>query len=390
MKRCVVFVVASLFLGCVLCWVGAFAVHAWSFETGRLVVTLTDVDGLPITNATVSTRTLNRLCPNAGVYESHYTTTTVPTDSNGVADVSFRFIDPYFDWYVNTPSHHSSEVRGQGECFKADVVESDYMNIDTNSVQGLAMYNELKNLAANDDIEGYLKKFEPKSVAYSSKIIHRSLGGFYPKHDPRPMFAYRAAFLPPRLPNGQEVVESNGVRAVVYPSVEFDMKRNGFLPPYGRKGAWGEIADFRIERHAVVTNGVVDFRGRMVFAPGCGFYKGVMTSSPSFPSVYEADTNAVYLPVLEFSVLRDATTERVLSSTDMLSTNEYMVLRTRMSVDEDGQTNGWHYAKILGLFRVEREFQFNELVFNPRFGDANLEFDSERNLAGFRGDGCRP
>ena len=88
----------------------AASANGRSFQTGHFVMTLTDNESRPITNATVYVKTLNRTGLAAGAYDSHYTTFSAMTDTNGVADVSFQFLTSHFDWWVDTPSHHSKAV----------------------------------------------------------------------------------------------------------------------------------------------------------------------------------------------------------------------------------------------------------------------------------------
>ncbi|MGN0846458.1 MAG: hypothetical protein ACI4RA_03635, partial [Kiritimatiellia bacterium] len=58
-------------------------VHAggWSAQTGHFVVTLTDKEARPITNATVYVETLKKLGLGMGTYRSHYTTFSNQTDA---------------------------------------------------------------------------------------------------------------------------------------------------------------------------------------------------------------------------------------------------------------------------------------------------------------------
>ncbi|MGN0846777.1 MAG: hypothetical protein ACI4RA_05270, partial [Kiritimatiellia bacterium] len=160
--------------------------------------------------------------------------------------------------------------------------------------------------------------------------------------------------------------------------------------PYNHRRYIGKVADFSVERHYVVTNGVSDYYGRLTFAPGCGAYKCVKTGDASFPSTYGADPDADYQRKFEYHVTRNVSTDEVVWHRSLLETNEYMVIRTRMSVAANGATNGWHYAKILGQVRVNKYFAFEEAVFNPKLNDTNLEFKSGENLAGSRGDGWLP
>ena len=95
--------------------------------TGHLIVSFTDKKtGGPITNIIVTVETLNCLGPNAGVYESHYTKTSAMTDSN--------------------------------------------------TIDGLAKYNELKALDDDGDYIGYAAKFEPESVTHTTNAVYRADG----------------------------------------------------------------------------------------------------------------------------------------------------------------------------------------------------------------------
>ena len=162
--------------------------HAQTAHTGHLIVSLTDREtGEPITNATVTVRCQTEF--NLGrTLDSYFTRTTSKADSNGVANVAFQFYCPDFNWWVGSPTHycHRYRVGARDEQFGCVVEESDYLNIDTNTVQGLAMYNELVQLDNNNDYLGFVAKFEPKSVTYTNNVVLRS-ASFYPKRNPRPL-----------------------------------------------------------------------------------------------------------------------------------------------------------------------------------------------------------
>lgn len=360
-------------------------VNARNFREGHFIMTLTDKEANPITNATVYVKTLNRTGLAAGAYDSHYTTFSAQTDSHGVADVAFQFLTSHFDWWLDTPSHHSGEVGFQSDHLSPTIVRSDYWNPDTNTVEGLVRYNELKALDEAGDYEAYARKFEHKSITYASNTVYKSLS-FYPKRNPQPMYAY-GDMCGLKLPTTKVATTNDGVEIVKYSTVSIDLK-NGVVVPYTEDGRPDE--DFYLERYSVVTNGVKNFYGRMCFRPGCGAYKGTKRDETSFPSIYEADTNAQYLSQIEFSSVRDVRTGEVVSMRHLLEENEYLVMRTRIEVGQDGQTNGWHYLKMLGPVSVRREFVFDQTVFNPRLNDANLEFDVQENLAGSRGQSRWP
>ena len=125
---------------------GCSVLHASALKTGHLIVTLTDKEtGGPITNATVTVRSciVSSMGPTL---DSHYRNTSAQANSNGIADVEFEFQSNMFDWWVSSPTHHCAGSRSPYEHFNAVVVPSAYTHINTNTVEGLAKYNELKAL----------------------------------------------------------------------------------------------------------------------------------------------------------------------------------------------------------------------------------------------------
>ena len=368
---------ASMLSGCVVA-------NARMPHTGHLFVALTDREsGRPITNATVTVRTQTEF--NLGrTLESHFTKTSAQSDSNGVAHVLFTFYDSDFTWRVDAPSHFNGRFgSGYGrEEFGRIAEDSDYMGIDTNTVQGLAMYNELVQLYNNDYL-GFVAKFNPKSVAYTNSVIHRSVC-LTPKHNPQPMYAYGGCamdFLPMADPTP---IETNGVEVMRYKPVDFDMKDNLRLPTkanYQRRlhTPAGHVSDFHIERFYMNTNGVETQYGWIEFAPGCGAYKRHTTGDPSFPTTYEADTNEVFLTRIPFEI--SSVSGQVVHVQRLLDEDEYMVLRTRVETNGAGEVTSCNYSKILGPLEIWDRIYFTSLIFNPRPNDSNLEFDTDNNLA---------
>lgn len=361
---------------------------ARSFTEGHLIMMLTDKELRPITNATVCVKTLNRTGLTAGVYPGHYTTFSAQTDTNGVADVSFQFLVSHFTWWLDTPSHHSEEIGFQSDHFSPTIVRSDYWDSETNTVEGLARYNELKALDEAGNHVAYAEKFQHKSVTYVSNTVHKSLS-FYPKRNPQPMYAY-GQWNRLRLPMTGVVVHTNGYAMTVYPQVAVDLKEGALLPPHNGGDVPGKVADFTLERYSVVTNGVKSFFGKIVFSPGCGAYKGFKTDDMSFPSVYSADENETYANEIDFHISRDVSTGETISCKQLVDTNEYLVVRSRCLSNSNGSPNGWHYSKILGRMCITSVLSVSQSVFNPQFNDTNLEFDVKENLAGSRGESRWP
>ncbi|MGN0853854.1 MAG: hypothetical protein ACI4Q3_10845 [Kiritimatiellia bacterium] len=362
--------------------VWSVVVNARAFRKGHFIVALTDNESRPITNATVYVKTLNRTGLTAGTYSSHYTTFSNHVNSTGVADVSFQFLTSHFDWWLETPEHHSSSVGFRSDHFMPTIIRSDYWNTNTNTAEGLARYNELKSLDEAGDYDAFAEKFESKRITYVSNTVYRSLS-FYPKRNPQPMYSYgdMCNLVLPRL--AHKTTNDNTIVSH-YPAVSVDLKE-GRLIEMGQNAPDDFVADFHLERCLVETNGVKNFYGRLYFEPGCGAYKGTKSSDESFPGVYEADTNHVFLSQLTFSTVWDADSDETISSRLILKRDEYMVLRTRMKIDENGATNGWHYSKIYGPILVRKKLLLNQSIFNPRFNDINLEFDVQENLADSHG-----
>lgn len=352
-------------------------------QNGNLTIVLSDIDGNPITNATVTVESKKLVLWGRGC-DDEYNYTSANSDSNGVASVDFRFYFPDFEWELKTPSHYSRRYNTPHECFRAEIEESDYVHIDTNTTAGAARERELKGILEGvesgdeSSLTNYIAKLQPKSVTYTDTSIRRSLS-FYPKRNPQPMYAYGEDD-DIALPRGRSEIPTNGYTVVVYPQAVVDLKDNKAVRSDVPIGI-SRDADFSIEQYMIETNGVYDVITRFKFADGCGAYRAKRAMDDSFPTLYAADTNAEFVAEYEFSTCSDSTTDELISQKRLLNDDECLVLRTRMSLSEDGMTNGWHYSKILGPICVGPSFSFRQSVFNPRLNDPNLEFDMDRNLA---------
>ena len=378
MSKLVYIGVSTMLAGCMM-------VNARSFHTGHLLVTLTDREtGGPITNATVTVRTQTKFSLSHTL-ESFFTKTSALSDTNGIAHVEFQFCDPDFRWWVRAPSHYNGRFgTGYGqESFDCIVEESDYHHIDTNTVQGLAMYNELVQLDRSNDYLGFAAKFNPKSVTYTNTVICRSVH-LTPKHNPKPMYAHRKSggiYLPRKT---SSAVTNNGIETVQYEPVNFDMKEGLVVcsePDYDFfvHGPTGKNSDFRIERFSVTTNNVTTVHGSIDFAPGGGAYIAQLPGDGHYPLIYEADTNVTFLSSIPFEY--SIVSGRVVQSSQLLSEEQCMVLKTRAATNEVGEVVSCNYSKIYGPMSISREVFFDAMMFNPTPNDTNLESDSNNNLA---------
>ena len=376
-------------IACIIILIGCLATNVWSARTGHLVVTLTDREtGAPITNAAVVV-VVDKIRSLSWHASPKYERTRGMTNADGVSDVEFTFYSNMFSWRVKTPSHYSQMFLIPGyERFGSVVEQSEYLDINTNSVDGLAKYNELVSLYNSGDYVGYLSKFQPKNVTYTSNVIFRS-ASFYPKHNPQPMCAYGdsdAVYLSMK----SSAIVTNGMEVLQYRPVDFDLKEC-LVVSYdpNRIDGWdapaGKVADFHVERFCVTTNGAKTTYGWIDFAPGCGAYKRNTTGDDSFPTTYEADTNATFLSRIPFEC--SSIGGKVVSIERILGNDEYMVLRTRVATNEFGVVTNCNYSKILGpMFISDHRYprdhvSFKSLIFNPTPNDPNLEYDLKNNLA---------
>ena len=355
-------------------------IYARAWHDGNFTVTLSDTEGSPITNATVTVKTSKDILWGRGC-DDEYNFILANSDTGGVASIDFKFCDPYFTWSLTTPTHYCQRYYTPNECFVFEADGDEYYNtIDTNTVEGLARYNEIFSVGEVDNYDSFtnfIAKFEPKSVTYTNRRIERFLK-FYPKRNPQPMYAYGEKDWPD-IPLTEATVEKDGYTLIVYPVVDFDLERlKAYVPT---ETNFGPRVDFRLERYYVETNGVANFYGRMVFAPGCGAYRCKQTGDASFPSCYVADTKAIFESHIDFCTIKDVSTGRRIASKRLAAEDEFVVMRTRMQTSLNGETNGWHYAKLLGPGRINGNLHFKQSVFNPRLNDTNLEFDMDHNLA---------
>ena len=365
MNKVAFIVVASLMAGCM-------AVNARTARTGHLIVSLTDREtGEPITNAMVKVRVqTKRSIGGHSAPQSSFAISDSKADSHGVANVKFKFYYSDFDWWVRSPTHYCHRYRlgARNEWLRGVIDERDYRNIDTNTVQGLAMYNELLQLDNN--------------------VVIRS-ASFYPKRNPRPMYAYGENY-DLYLSMKTSAIVTNGMEVMRYAPVDFDMKESlpvSYDPNHDDSwdGPAGKVADFRIERFKVITNGVTTTYGWIEFAPGCGAYKRSTTGDDSFPTTYEADTNEVFVSRIPFEC--SSVSGKVVRIERILERGEYMVLRTRVATNDVGAVTSCNYSKILGPMFVSDHWyprdhvSFQSMIFNPEPNDPNLEADLRSNLA---------
>lgn len=276
-----------------------------------------DDAGLIVSNAVISTNTQRDRLANLGHADSPQRKIIVLTDTNGCARIEFPCYSGEFSSYVSAMGFYPEHKK-----------------------------NLRFNYARDSVFFAHLLEHEKHLSFTMRKILN-----------PIPCFGYGAGEdFPFPLKNGR---------------FGFDMEKGDWTVPHGK----GEVADFILRREESngVYRAVLEFEG-----PFNGAYKQKQESSTSFKSTYRADTNHVYAQTMDIWTKKRMGKETVRSQ--FVSDEEYLVIRSRSVMDADGNLKSCNYSKIYGGITAYRYFQFMTMVFNPKKNDANLEFDTQRNL----------
>ena len=133
------------------------------------------------------------------------------------------------------------------------------------------------------------------------------------------------------------------------------------------------------------TNGCVV--GRIEFPENGGAYIRKKTGNKFFQSTYEADLTAEYITSIPIVFSSPEYNNAILQQMPILEEDEYMVVRSRVKCDNEGNILSANYSKILGYFDLGFKVRAGSVIFNPRINDTNLEFDPNQNL--YQGDAGR-
>lgn len=331
--------------------------------TERLYVRVLDDEGNPVTNGIVrvgfSTSHVlfgggNSTTKKSGHAEGR-------TDKDGNAVVKFNCKSSDFGWHVEADGYYRSESRR--EHFNGEDV------------------------------------IVPPAFGYVILHEHEKHGEItlYRKKNPQPMYAYT-----------REVERQSPIANGKY---GFDLERFDWLPPLGK----GKIADFYYIRdrkdienvNMAMSKGkeyslmsfrngtpnfptVGDVIGRIEFDEKCGAYVRKCTGNENFPSTYGADTNKTYVSDIPIRIVAQKG-DVWLHEGNIIESDEYIVIRSRVKCDEQGKIVSANYSKLIGPVGFGSSVGIFQAVFNPRPNDTNLEFDPKRNLyQGKKGRGMIP
>ena len=294
----------------------------------RFRVTVTDGDGMPVSNAVIS---LGFSAGHVVFAPGRSYDYEARTDARGKAEIIFNGRSSQFGWDVKADGYYRSGPHD--ETLKVEVTQVPPIFYTVTM----------------------LEHEKERSVTIWRRI------------NPQPMYSYRLSEACGNAIN--KVPVKNG-------RYGFDLKLGAWLPPFGK----GEVADFYYVRNIgeePMSDGSVAW---LEFDAGCGAYFGKQTGCKEFPSTYCANTNAVFRNRLPFMFAKKDSEDKRIDWRDIATGDEYMVLRTRVKLDPDGNVIEANYSKILGPFRFGYAVESPCVVFNHRVNDSNLESDCRRNM----------
>ena len=149
----------------------------------------------------------------------------------------------------------------------------------------------------------------------------------------------------------------------------FALERCDWTSPFGA----GKVADVTFKYDLVVTNDMSRCSGSLSFNACGGAYKLKKKKGTSFVSVYEADSNATYRTEFPFSSYCSYKDSADYGAVRVAEDDEYLVFRTRIVKDDNGNIVSANYGKIYGAIRTVGFFGAKAIYFNPTPNDVNME-----------------
>lgn len=152
----------------------------------------------------------------------------------------------------------------------------------------------------------------------------------------------------------------------------FDLEKYDFVPPYGKGSANDVLLRFTLNKTSIDDHHMtmdVSFTNN----PYAGAYEMKKNKLSELESVYRADTNATYRTF--FSYKFDRWPGKGSMYEKYLSSDEYLIFRTRTKIDDEGRLVSAHYGKIYGEWNFVGTggMSMEEVMFNSTPNDTNLE-----------------
>lgn len=158
--------------------------------------------------------------------------------------------------------------------------------------------------------------------------------------------------------------------------IGYDFLACDFVSPHGK----GTTSDMELSFEEVIGKNLWQWKSTLTINfknPNDGAYIQDRDSYSYFRSCYCANTNAIFKNRLEFSYDSLSTTKPI---ENLLTSKQYLVLRLRTQVDQNGNVIAAHYAKIYGPLDFFHNLLSFLVYFNPTSNDPNLEYEVGKNL----------
>ena len=294
-----------------------------SASIATLEVEVKDECGVPVTNAHLLVSTQKRLGLGLGSRKSDYQVSEGYVDRMGIVKHSFH-----------CPS---------GDCVFWIEAEGFYPTIR------MPVHYKIIESKLNLQV----------SLAENHKHINVKLRKII---DPQPMFAIGSG----QFFSVEDDVFSRG----------FDLKVGDWVRPFGK----GEVSDFTIDKNSSMSNGILRIHSVLrIDGNGNGAYVENIDKSSEFKSCYKADDSRLMKKEFVFEAVKFPN-YTYKATPPIVSSDEYMVLRTRSIYDGKGNLISCNFSKIFGEVKIHCGFSCLSSAFNPNSQDRNIEFDTSRNL----------
>ena len=161
---------------------------------------------------------------------------------------------------------------------------------------------------------------------------------------------------------------------IKYPSANgawgFDLQVFDWVHPWGS----GIVADFIVHYAWVENAELMEAKGYIEFpVSSSGAYVKMMDDCTQFPIEHQVNTNEQFISTFPFSNHTNKKTGKY-SAQRILSDHEYLVIRSRVKKDRDGNIIEAFYSHIKGPFMFGKYSVIGDCYFNPNKNDLNLEY----------------
>ncbi len=308
--------------------------------TERFIVSVRDTEGLPVSNATVHVKTMNKVVLFGSDRPHDFTTFTSVTDADGRATVPFTCKNGAFEWWVTADGYYGSRL-GTERFAGKEILSLFYIGfrLDEHEKAG--------------EVTLWPKKNQSKKYIYSERK------------------AWEKDFL---MKNGRYA---------------FDLEMFDWLPPYGR----GKVADFIYVRDrkddgyleglgkrerwkAFVANpdgndypNETDVIGHLEFPDDATWYISEKIPNQPIETTYEVETNRLHAGVLP-----------VRADTQVLTRGQYMVICSRVKNNKENRATSAHYTLVKGPFHFMNMVDVGLSIFGVEENDLSLEYDLTQGL----------